>query len=469
MPTNKPTTHPMRFHHILLSLACCCAIVACEDTITTIGSSLDASSITITVDSTFTQASGQSVFTDSIIGRTTDPLLGNLSLQNYGTLGTGFLTQFMPTLNIDTAGVTAETLDSLILFLNYYNTDLLGDSLAPMVINIYRLDQTLSSPLYTNIDPNEYYNPDNLLASQAFGSSQEGYIDSSDEERPYKRISVKLPIELGREIFNEYKQNPDIFASPYSFATFFPGVYMDISYGNGRVINIKGVFMTMFYRSIDEEGESKNLEYTYMGVTPEVRSINHFTLTPDATLQQNVNDGKIYVQSPIGYMPALHFPTGEIIARYREALDATDGHKIQNILNSLSFVIPAITDATGVLDPPSYLLFIRRSQVTEFFAEKKLPDNVNSFYAAYDKDTQSYTFSNLSPYILNVMDNGGATPDDEDIILFPVQVTSETTSTYYNTTTEITSITPYCALPSIVELDIANSKITINYTSMNSI
>ena len=67
------------------------------------------------------------------------------------------------------------------------------------------------------------------------------------------------------------------------------------------------------------------------------------------------------------------------------------------------------------------------------------------------------------------MDNGGATPDDEDIILFPVQVTSETTSTYYNTTTEITSITPYCALPSIVELDIANSKITINYTSMNSI
>ena len=149
----------MKFHYILLSLACCCAIAACDDTITTIGSSLDASSITITVDSTFTHAAGESVFTDSIIGRTTDPLLGNLTLQNYGTLGTGFLTQFMPTLNIDTAGVTEQTLDSLILFLNYYNTDLLGDSLAPMVINIYRLDRTISSPLYTNIDPREYYNP----------------------------------------------------------------------------------------------------------------------------------------------------------------------------------------------------------------------------------------------------------------------------------------------------------------------
>ena len=459
----------MRFHNILLSLVYCCAIAACDDAVTTIGSSLDASSITITVDSTFTQASGESIFTDSIIGRTTDPLLGNLTLQNYGTLGTGFLTQFMPTLNIDTAGVTAETLDSLVLFLNYYNTDLLGDSLAPMVVNIYRLDRTISSPLYTNIDPHEYYNPKNLLASHTFGSSLEGYTDSSDDKRPYKRISVKLPIELGREIFNEYKQNPDIFASPYSFATFFPGVYMDITYGNGRVINIKGVFMTMFYRSIDDEGESENLEYTYMGVTPEVCSINHFTLTPDASLQQNVSEGKIYVQSPIGYMPVLHFPTGEIIARYREALDATDGHKIQNILNSLSFSIPAITDATGVLDPPSYLLFIRRSQVTEFFAQKKLPDNVNSFYAAYDKDKQAYTFSNLSPFILDVMNNGGATPDDEAIMLVPIQVTSETTTNYYNTTTEITSVTPYCALPSMVELDITNAKITINYTSMNSI
>lgn len=459
----------MKFHYILLSLACCCAIAACDDTITTIGSSLDASSITITVDSTFTHAAGESVFTDSIIGRTTDPLLGNLTLQNYGTLGTGFLTQFMPTLNIDTAGVTEQTLDSLILFLNYYNTDLLGDSLAPMVINIYRLDRTISSPLYTNIDPREYYNPDNLLASHTFGSSIEGYTDDSDEKRPYKRISVKLPIELGREIFNEYKQNPDIFASPYSFSSFFPGVYMDITYGNGRVINIKGVFMTMFYRSIDNEGESENLEYTYMGVTPEVCSINHFTLTPDATLQQNVKEGKIYVQSPIGYMPVLHFPTGEIIARYNEALDATDGHKIQNILNSLSFAIPAITDATGTLDPPSYLLFIRRSQVTEFFAQKKLPDNVNTFYAAYNKDNKSYTFFNLGPFIRNIINNGGATSDDEDIMLVPVQVTSETTTNYYNTTTEITSVTPYSALPSMVELDINNAKITINYTSMNSL
>lgn len=459
----------MRFPDVLLSLACCLAIVACDDTVTTIGSSLDASSISITVDSTFTRAEARSVFTDSIIGRTTDPLLGNLTLENYGTLHTGFLTQFMPTLNIDTTGVTPATLDSLILFLNYYNTDLVGDTLAPMVLDIYRLSRTLPTPLYTNIDPHEYYEESDLLASHTFGSSFEGYVDENNDDKPYKRISVKLPIELGREIFNEFKTNPDIFASPDEFATFFPGVYMNITYGNGRVVNVKGVFMTMFYRATDADGEEENYEYTYMGVTPEIRSINHFTLTPDATLQQHVAEGKVYVQSPIGYMPQMTFPAGEIIARYREALDGADSRGTQNILNALSFKIPAITDASGVLDPPSYLLFVRRSQMQEFFAQKKLPDNVNTFYAAYNAETKAYTFSNLAPYILNIMNNGGATADDEDVMLVPVQVTSETTSSYYTSTTEITSVTPYCALPSIVELDIAGSSITINYTSMDSL
>ena len=453
--------------HLLL-LCNCIAIIACDDEISTLGSSLNASDITITVDSTFTQVTGQSVFTDSIIGRTTDPLLGNLTMQNYGSLQTGFLTQFMPTLNIDTAGVTVNTLDSIKLFLNYYNTDLTGDSLAPMVVNIYRLNKTVTAPLYTNLNPRDYYAPEDLLASHTFGSSQEGFLDeSSDEAKPYKRIEIKLPIELGQEIFTEYKQNPDIFASPSAFAQFFPGVYMNIIYGNGRVVNIKGVFMTMFYRSIDSDGEEENLQYTYMGVTPEICSINHFTLTPDATLEQNVDNGKIYVQTPIGYMPVITFPTRNIIERYHEALGSSN--KIQNILNSLTFTIPAIADETNGLTPPANLLFIRQSQAAEFFLEKKLPDNINSFYATYDATNKLYNFGDLSKYIRNIMDSGTeATDDDETIALIPIQLITETSSSYYTTTTEVTSVTPYASAPTIVQLDLENAKIKINYTTQTS-
>lgn len=449
-------------------LCSCMAMIACEDEINSLGSSLNASDITITVDSTFTQITGQSIFTDSIIGRTTDPLLGNLTMKDYGSLQTGFLTQFMPTLNLDTAGVTVNTLDSIKLFLNYYNTDLTGDSLAPMVVNIYRLNKTITAPLYTNINPSDYYTPEDLMASQAFGSSLEGFMDgSSDEAKPYKRIAVKLPIELGQEIFTEYKQNPDIFASPAKFAQFFPGIYMNIVYGNGRVVNIKGIFMTMFYRSINSEGKAEQRQYTYMGVTPEIYSINHFTLTPDATLKQNVESGKIYVQTPIGYMPVIKFPTRNIIEHYRKALITSN--KIQNILNSLTFTIPIIANENNELTPPTYLLFIRQSQAAEFFLQKKLPDNSNSFYATYDAANKRYNFGDVSKYIRAILRSGKeATDDDERIALIPIQLITETVSNNYTTTTEITSVTPYAASPTIVELDLEHTQIKINYTTQTS-
>ncbi len=455
----------------------CMAMMACDDEISTIGSSLNASNIEITVDSTFVKLTGKSVFTDSILGRTTDPLLGNLTVSNYGTLHTGYLTQFMPTLNIDTLNVTPATLDSIKLYLNYYDTDLTGDSLAPMVLDVYRLDKTLKGPLYTNIDPREYYSPENLIASCTFGSTTEGYIDennSTDTETiTYKRITVDLPMALGEEIFNKYKSEPEIFAMPSEFAKFFPGMYMNVSYGNGRVVNVKGIFMTMYYRAIDTEGEIDTLSYTYMGVTPEVYSINHFSLTPDEALRQNVEAGnalqnRVYVQAPIGYMPIIHFPTQNIIDKYNEKMSET--HKIQNILNSLNFSIPAIVEDDAQLSPPQYLLFIRASQVKDFFERKQLPDDISTVYATYNRATKTYNFGNIGSYIRSVMqrEDPTVTEDDETIALVPVQVLSETSSNYYNTTTSVTSVTPYCASPAIVQLDLDEAKIKITYTTQKA-
>lgn len=455
----------------------CLALIACEDEISTIGSSLNATNIEITVDSTFVKLSGKSVFTDSILGRTTDPLLGTLTVNNYGTLRTGYLTQFMPSLNIDTLNVTPSTLDSIKLYLNYYDSDLTGDSLAPMVLDVYRLDKTIKGPLYTNINPNDYYSTDNLIASCTFGSTTEGFIDnnnSTDNKKvTYKRIGVDLPLSLGEEIFNEYKKDPNVFAMPSEFAKFFPGVYMDISYGNGRVVNIKGIFMTMYYRAIDSTGKIDTLSYTYLGVTPEVHSINHFTLVPDETLKQNVEIGNtqkdhVYVQAPIGYMPIIHFPTQNIIDKYNEKMSET--HKIQNILNSLAFTIPAVVEEGAKLSPPEHLLFIRASQVKDFFEQKLLPDDISTIYATYDKANKVYNFGNISSYIRSVMqrEDPTVTEDDETIALIPVQILSETSSNYYNTTTSVTSVTPYCASPAFVKLDLNEAKIKITYTTQKA-
>ena len=472
----------MKLLKYFVAICCCMALLSCEDEISTLGSSLETSEIKVVVDSTFVNLTGQSAFTDSIIGRTTDPLLGNLTVSNYGTLRTGYLTQFMPSINIDTLNVTPQTIDSINLYLSYYNSDLTGDSLAPMILDVYRLNKTIKAPLYTNINPDDYYSPDDWLARCTFGSSTEGFVDSNsssssstskEEAKTYKRISVKLPKAFGEELFNQYKKDPNTFAMPSEFAKFFPGMYVDISYGNGRVINIKSIFMTMYYRAIDSKGKIDTLAYTYMGVTPEVYSINHFTLTPDELLLQNIEEsnanGKaVYVQAPIGYMPVINFPTQNIIDRYEQEMIGNE--KIQNILNALSFTIPAVVDEDAALSPPKYLLFIRKSQVKEFFEEKKLPDQIGTVYATYNKSKKVYDFGNIGSYIRQIMDSGKpVTKDDEEIALIPIDVTSETNSGYYETTTTITNVTPYCASPAMVKLDLSGAQIKITYTTQQPI
>ena len=164
----------------------------------------------------------------------------------------------------------------------------------------------------------------------------------------------------------------------------------------------------------------------------------------------------------------IHFPTGNIIAKYQEKLAETA--KIQNILNFLSFTIPVVQDENAQLDPPQYLLFIRASQVKDFFEQKLLPDDINTIYATYNKAKGVYDFGNISYYIRDILhrEDPTVTEDDETIALIPVQVLSQTTNSYYESVTSVISVSPYCASPAITELDLEGAQIKIIYTTQTS-
>ena len=289
-------------------------------------------------------------------------------------------------------------------------------------------------------------------------------------------ISIRLINFINiKRIFNKYKEDPEVFSMPSEFAKFFPGIYMNISYGNGRMVNIKGIFMTMHYRAIDnEKGKIDTLSYNYLGVTPEISSINHFALTPDEQLQAKVEENnavgkKVIAQAPIGYIPIIKFPTANIIKKYQEKLE--ESNRIQNILNYLSFTIPVVANEDAQLAPPQHLLFIRASQVKDFFEQKLLPDDISTMYATYDKGKGAYNFGDISNYIRNILkrDDPTVTEDDETIALIPVSVFSETSSSYYETTTSVVSVTPYSQSPAIVELDLDGAQIKIIYTTQKPI
>mgnify|MGYP000772701751 FL=1 len=88
----------------------------------------------------------------------------------------------MPAANFDTVGVNK--LDSLILYLSYNTESFTGDSLAPMQLSVYPLDKRLESPVYSGIDPAEYYNAQAApVALTSYNASFLGLPDSLIEPR----------------------------------------------------------------------------------------------------------------------------------------------------------------------------------------------------------------------------------------------------------------------------------------------
>ena len=98
---------------IITALGSLLAMCACNDDSTTIGSTLvdDVMTSEIVVDSTFS-VTGRTVDNPVVQSRTLTQLIGRLDAKEYGSIESDFVCQFMPSMNLDTAGVTAADVDS---------------------------------------------------------------------------------------------------------------------------------------------------------------------------------------------------------------------------------------------------------------------------------------------------------------------------------------------------------------------
>ena len=89
--------------HILpLLAALILAFSACEDSASPVGPSIVDDTVDIVIDSSFT-VSGNVVRVQSIAPRTTIQMLGTLDIPGYGRLSSNVVTQFIPSVELDTA------------------------------------------------------------------------------------------------------------------------------------------------------------------------------------------------------------------------------------------------------------------------------------------------------------------------------------------------------------------------------
>ena len=466
-----------KFFNVLLAVAVLLALYACTDE--TIGVSITDGVSSIIEDSSFV-ITGHSVRNDRVQMRTSTKMLGALQADGYGSINAEAVTMWMPAVTIDTAGVTADMIDSCRLKLRLpYRSGFTGDSLAPMRLNVYRLNKALPNPIYSDFDPTGYYDSSDLLASESYSPTSgwiemsTSYVTGTSEYDTVRVISVPMPVELGRELFTTYVNDPSKFSSPKAFADVFPGIYINNSYGSGHVVNIKATELDVYYRQHIYNDDGTDTIYpaqcqSYLASTPEVISNNIIRFDMDDALTSMANSGEALIVAPAGYEVQVRFPIQDIIDKYRSNIGNN-----RSVINTLSLELPVSVPFTEYnIQPPTYLLMVKTSKKDTFINGDSLTNNKDSFYAVYNSLTKTYTFSGLRNYVLNILNNQGgiATEDDINFTITPVDVTTYVYSSGYSyyygsgTTTAVTKISPMVSRPAVARLLLEKAKIKITYS-----
>lgn len=503
----------------LLPLLFIAAFCSCNDDSGTIGFSVDTTSLTIYIDSSYVYSQhSDSVSTypvDSLPNRTIVQMLGEVVIPGYGTVKADYLTQFYPVAEFDTNLVKPDMVDSVGVEIAFQYNSFFGDSLAPMQLTVYQLNSLLREdgnvrvPIYSNLNPADYYDPADKLGSSFYVASTQSYPDSLLDDNGYRFIKQAFGTtaaekkEWARKFYDFYLQSGGNITTS-AMNQFFKGLYITNTFGRGTLLYIVSTAVVVYHRTYayDSSGALKtvsddsdalyveNTSTTYLMTSYEAPTINHITAQAAPEVDALRAQGEAVMQSPQMYDGAITFPTARIIETFNSSrsLGSTD---TVGVLNTINMTIPLKPmpeelEALGIVPPPYLLLMRKGGNVTsstnaivpmnleEFYADRLINDDKNYFYAAYDEASNSYTFTGLQNYIMNIFQydpNDILNPDgslnpaadyayDSDMILVPVTV-SETSSSY---STE-TSIIPYLGGLTYAHIDNENIRIQVVYST----
>lgn len=449
---------------------------ACQDDLSEIGNSISNSEVVINVDSLTYNLNASSVATPALESRSSYSLLGSIRVPEYGELECSYLTQFLPaeSLNLPDT-ITSTDIDSVKMIFSIPKDYVTGDTLAPQQLKVYSLNRQLPSSIPSNFNPEGYYDT-TPIAVKSYTLSGYSFNDSTFTSKSNIEVKTLLPLELGQKVVEAYSEKPEIFVWPQEFAKYWPGIYVAPSFGKGCVAPVQNTSIYAYFPQTkvttvkDSEGTSQ-VVYTQVAdsvclftTAPEVFSSVNISYSPSENIVNMVNAGKSIITTPGGYVVSFKFPAKEILSNYwKEEYEL-------GVINNLNFSIPAstVSNSYGLGMAPS-LLMVKTSELDDFFAEGKLPDNKTSFASKYSSEDNAYTFSSMRQYIVDLRAKGeeNITDDDIEFTLIPVTLTTEdyTDSSSGSSVTAVTSVTPYILMPTMADLDTENAIIVFTYSN----
>lgn len=461
---------------IAVAMAGASMMSSCNDDLTTIGSSLSNGEVIITMDSLKTAIPAAVRMVPEIDGRGYTKLLGRISVPEYGSLGCSFVAQMVCSNKMTIPdSIPRESVDSVKLIMKVLRGSLTGDSLAPQQLTVYPLQKELPSSFNSDFDPSGYYNPESPWGKQSYTLSVIAAGDSAVKKVNYVSIPVKLPLEWGLKVFDMYRAGDPVFEWPQTFNAFFPGIYVEPSFGNGCIGNITTTEIYTYWhhtvtQSVLEDGVYVNRPVVkrdsvcLMSSQPIVNTTNLISYNISDQIKSLVEQGESIITTPGGYVVDFTFPVRTLLDRY---LQAGEG---MSVVSALEFSVPARTIRNDHgLDVAPWLLMVKRKDVDEFFASNKVPDNVESFYAAYDTETGSYRFSSMRQYFLNLYNayrNGEEIKaEDTEFSFIPVNITTESVEGYNSVSTYVTRCAPYMIKPTMTRLSTDEALICFTFSN----
>ncbi len=398
---------------ILLAL-----VYSCDDSLKDLGFTIqpDTDRITVGADSLFltaTTVSVDSLLPGGMFAKTKSPVLGEYKDPLFGTIKSDFVGEFYyPEGKNFPEGASIDSVKVAVFYRTWR-----GDSVAPMGLSVYEINKNLpKGSQYTNFDPKGYIDSSAPIGKSVFTPANiEVPIAERQQQDYYHRAFVDLPKSLGERVL-QVSKIPDLDTD--GFKEYFKGLYMTTEFGSGAIVTVDHTYLYIHYNYLDEKGSSTKQDTIrssslILNTTPEVVQINQIKNTNDKLLKENSE--YTFVKSPAGVFTEIHFPFSE------------KADKLKNqALNLAKLTITALPEVDSNLKfklPPSpYLLLINKEDMKEFFEQRKVPDNITSFYAPLDKTTYTYSFGNISTMINHYKEKNDGEIIDLDYLLVPIDL-----------------------------------------------
>jgi hypothetical protein len=450
--------------------------ISCDDDLTEVGNSIqpDGDNISIYVDTVQITARTISL-EDSVYARTQWGLLGDYTDPYFGNVKSDYLSELYCPENTKFPDKTI-SIDSTLV--EIVSESFIGDSISPFGIAAYRVTTSLTANFFTNADPKKYCDMTAPLGQGVFT------IADAPNDSGLRSYILRLKNSVGQEFYDEWENsNGATFKNSESLKKFFKGMYITNSFGAGNMLSVNTTQLKIYFkytgRNVADTADSIRVGMFRLAFTPEVIQLNHVqNKNPEYLFTDS--DTRTYLKSPAGVCTEMTIPLGEIMKK------ATETGKKNNKLNAANFKIKGYTELEeeSTLNRSSYLLFINKDSLNNFFLNKKMADAKTSYIMELTSGTNTYNFvyanvaSSTSNNIANLInyymdyykDEDEANIPDLKYLVLPISVstqsaTSSSGSSYYTYVNVYNQMSPTSA---VFRTDKDNMKMGLIFSNYNS-